>query len=252
MILDPSGSPVAVKPLKPISHTISLYAYGDMRADVFDCHMALTSLIHRHKIIVTHCTIREDALISRSRCRQAAEFLKHGTDVWVQIDHDVGFKPQDVLLMAKLALDHDAIVCVPYAKRSWPPSHACRSVEPLPPPGTNELVEIQFGASGFMAIPRAALLKITSFCESPECPSEFRISECNDVKGSTFKTWFQPFVLNKEYLSEDYAFCARAAIAGVTVFAWCAPQLFHYGIHGYSLPMGHSSLNLDRDVKPVS
>ena len=76
---------------RPSIH-VSLYAYGGVSAACLLSWVDLTATFARSDRQTDLRTVREDALISRSRCRATKWFLDSGKDVWVQIDHDIEFQ----------------------------------------------------------------------------------------------------------------------------------------------------------------
>ena len=151
---------------RPSIH-VSLYAYGGISAACLMSWVDLTATFARSDRQTDLRTIREDALISRSRCRATKWFLDSGKDVWVQIDHDVEFAAADIVRMAELAHQHQATVCIPYPCRTLPPRPALRpkaehlqalKFQTANAESASELVPIQMFASGCLAIPRKRLL----------------------------------------------------------------------------------------------
>ena len=117
---------------RPSIH-VSLYAYGGISAACMMSWVDLTATFARSDRQTDLRTIREDALISRSRCRATKWFLDSGKDVWVQLDHDIEFTAADIIRMAELAHEHQATVCIPYSCRSLPARPALRpKAEHLP------------------------------------------------------------------------------------------------------------------------
>ena len=239
-----------VPTVRPLRICITLYAYGDLRADVFPCHMDLIASICTERRQVQWFTIREDALISRSRCRATQQFLASGADVWLQLDHDISWtEPADLWRLCDLAATHDAAIQIPYAKRGNPPapSHRPHPDHPLPAPGTDALTPILMAASGCLAITRTALLRTLDLCRTDAVPPYARIHDAYDsYLGAPMPTLWHPIVIpvtipgqtpadSFEYLSEDYSASVRLALASVPLLAWTRPTLKHWGMYGYSL-----------------
>ena len=219
-----------------INISLFLYCYGGIAAEVLPDHISAIQDIIVNRRKVRWNAIREDALISRSRCRAAGMFLDSGSDVMMQLDHDIGFQPQDIWRLCQHALDLNAVVGVPYSKRKPNSTHAGRHQGSLPSPGTDTLTDTLYLASGFMAHSRQALLQTIEICSrSEDVDPQLQVQWCNDVLIPRFPSVYQPAILNGEYLSEDYSFCARAHLAGIPVKAWSLPILSHYGMTPYSL-----------------
>jgi hypothetical protein len=194
-------------------------------------------------------TIREDALISRSRCRATKWFLDSGKDVWIQLDHDIEFDASDIIHMAELAHEHQATVCIPYPCRTVPPRPALRPkaehLQALKHQVSDaecaaELVPITMFASGCLAIPRKCLIATLDALGGPGVQYPYKIDWCDDVRVERFPTLWMPFAMESrpgklEYLSEDYAAAVRMTLAGVQHFSMKPKmQLNHWGEYPYS------------------
>jgi len=233
---------------RPSIH-VSLYAYGGISAACMMSWVDLTATFARSDRQTDLRTIREDALISRSRCRATKWFLDSGKDVWIQLDHDIEFTAADIIRMASLAHEHQATVCIPYPCRSLPPRPALRpKVEHLQAlkhqvnsaECAAELVPITMFASGCLAIPRKCLMATLDALGGSGVQNPYRIDWCEDVRVERFPTLWMPFAMESrpgklEYLSEDYAAAARMTLAGVQHFSMKPKmQLNHWGEYPYS------------------
>jgi hypothetical protein len=194
-------------------------------------------------------TIREDALISRSRCRATKWFIDSGKDVWIQLDHDIEFDASDIIHMAELAHEHQATVCIPYPCRTVPPRPALRPkaehLQALKHQISDaecaaELVPITMFASGCLAIPRKCLMATLDALGGSGVQYPYKVDWCEDVRVERFPTLWMPFAMESrpgklEYLSEDYAAAVRMTLAGVQHFAMKPKmQLNHWGEYPYS------------------
>jgi len=233
---------------RPSIH-VSLYAYGGISAACLMSWVGLTATFSVGDRQTDLRTIREDALISRSRCRATKWFLDSGKDVWVQIDHDIEFDPKDIIRMAELAHQHQATVCIPYPCRTIPPRPALRpkadhlqalkfqlaNAEAAP-----ELVPIQMFASGCLAIPRKRLIETLETLGSVKVLHPYRIEWCKDVKVGEFPTLWLPMAVETlpmqlEYLSEDFAAAMRMSLCEVPHFSMMPKkQLNHWGEYPFS------------------
>lgn len=222
---------------------LTLYAYGDIAAPCITSWIDMTTELVSSKRPAQLRLIREDALISRSRCRATSMFLQSGMDVWVQLDHDIQFSPHDIERLVDAAHTHQAAVCIPYSCRSLPPRPALRpmgteNVEPLPE--DRSLKPILFFASGAVAIPRAALIRSLEILQSEATPHPYRVVQCSDNTVGTMHTLWMPFALEcdkgTDYLSEDYAASARLALCGVPQLSMEPVQkLQHWGDFNFRL-----------------
>lgn len=233
----------------PPSVHVTCYAYGGMASAVLNSWIDLASYFSRNKRLATLRTIREDALISRSRSRATAFFLddKLKADVWIQLDHDIQFSVDDLMAIADLSHKHQACVCIPYSCRSLPPRPALRAkADAVPLIEEPSLTPITMFASGAVAIPRQALVDALDLLSKEDVPHPYRIEWCDDELTSKhgagkFPTLWLPFVMDvqgkgKDYLSEDYAASARLAITGIPQYAYTPKTpLQHWGEFNYRL-----------------
>jgi hypothetical protein len=224
---------------------VTAYAYGDIRSAVLTSWIDLAAKFGASPSLRGQLRIiREDALISRSRCRATTYFLQSELDVWVQIDHDIQFAMDDILQAAHIAHERQAIVQIPYPCRALPPRAAHRpkpDAKPLQDDPT--LTPILFFASGCLAIPRKALVDAIDRLSDPNTPEPFRIRHAADNMVGSMPTLWMPFALESsaglEYLSEDYAAAARLSLCDVPQYTM-QPQtpLQHWGDFNYTLPHG--------------
>lgn len=221
---------------------ITVYSWGGMPSKVPGSYIDLAAYIVQNKKEVAFHTISDDALISRSRCRSTKRAMDSKCDVWVQLDHDIEFKAEDIFRMAELAVENDAAVCIPYSCRALPPQAAVRQKpgHPITHVGEDKLVPITFFASGCVAIPMSCIEETIRAC-SGDVPSEIKVVECADSEVDSFPTLWKPLVAESkdglyEYLSEDYSASLRMTFAGVPQLAWLKPQIKHWGECGYFLP----------------
>lgn len=233
---------------RPSIH-VSLYAYGGISAACLMSWVDLTATFARSDRQTDLRTIREDALISRSRCRATKWFLDSGKDVWVQIDHDVEFAAADIVRMAELAHQHQATVCIPYPCRTLPPRPALRpkaehlqalKFQTANAESASELVPIQMFASGCLAIPRKRLVETLEKLGRVDIAPPYRIDWCKDVRVEEFPTLWMPFAVDTmpgqlEYLSEDFAAAFRMSLCEVPHYSMMPKkQLNHWGEFPYS------------------
>lgn len=233
--------------IRPSIH-VSLYAYGGISAACLMSWVGLTATFATSDRQTDLRTIREDALISRSRCRATKWFLDSGKDVWIQIDHDIEFDPADIIRMAELAHEKQVTVCIPYPCRTIPLRPALRidtehvkalRMQTLDAECAAELVPIRMFASGCLAIPRRCLMSALDGLGGSEVPKPYQIDWCKDVKVDQFPTLWMPFAMDStpgdyEYLSEDYAAAVRLSLFDVKHYAMHPKKhLNHWGEYPY-------------------
>ena len=239
--------PLTTSGTRPSIHT-SLYAYGGVSATCLMSWVGLTATFVLSDRQTDLRTIREDALISRSRCRATKWFLDSGKDVWVQVDHDIEFNPADIIRMAELAHERQVTVCIPYPCRTLPPRPALRpKLEHLDAlkaqvnrtESAQELVPIQMFASGCLAIPRRRLVETLEILSEPTVALPYRIESCKDPASGEFPSLWMPMACETlpnqwEYLSEDFAAAMRMSLCGVEHYAMLPKKpLKHWGDYPY-------------------
>ncbi len=256
MPLELVGAPTS----KP-SILICLFSYGGLHKDTFvtlqDELAVMRTAGIKHEVLPVH----DDALISRSRSKALSVFLEGKHDVCFMLDHDIQWSPGAVLLTAQQAMDRGAMVGGLYPCRGMARGISSRLVNPETrfKAGDNLLLDAEYLATGFLAIPRVVAeetLKYGTTAPTHINPddTEFnwtnaRLSRCFYLDGTSFYDFFRPICVKRsvskpgldlapyEYLSEDWSFCYRAKLANPNrpQLAWTAPWLIHHGSYGYSL-----------------
>lgn len=187
-----------------------------------------------------------DALITRARSRALSDFLyKSDADVMLMIDSDIAFLPEHALKICDQAMTHD-IVVGQYVTRNYE--------QALPTTFTNvgkkivygtdldELVEVRYGATGFMAIHRRVAQKLAKRRDMPLChPTTY-----------SFHPFFNTEAVKEEtewiFASEDFFFCRKARQEGFRVWLNPGVRLSHIGEHFFRL---EDMLPLSRPAQPV-
>lgn len=189
----------------------------------------LTQLVKKNWRFTIHMG---DALVSRVRSMSVSEWYQQDAgDVFLMIDDDILFAPEDAEKVIALARETRSI-----ASAAYPVRGATHFASRIPFKelkfGTEakEPVKITWAGTGFIAVHRdviEALVKTVPLC----------------IMSSEAWFWpmFQPFVWyneeNKysEYLSEDWAFCERAKQLGFDV--WLDPSIIltHVGTKQYTV-----------------
>lgn len=167
-----------------------------------------------------------DALIDRARAKAVSHWFRNETtDVFLMIDDDIVFRPEDAVRVVQLAREKRAIACGAYpvgdgghmASRGWPGQelHWGKQHEP---------VEIRWPATGFMAVHRDVIAAMVADMDL-----------CYPTQPDAFWPIFQPFALGENYLSEDYAFGERARERGFAT--WMDPKtiLHHLKVQALSV-----------------
>lgn len=216
---------------------LALFPYGGIDGRVLEC--VLGEMAEADGKILYY-RAQDDALISRARSYVASLFYqKTKADVLVMVDHDILWSPGDVAQMAAKAHSLGALVGGFYATRSRRGGHAGRLMADRVSDlrlGTDKLHDAEYLPGGFIAIPRSVLRKIIE---------AKGVDRCLYNTMEEFWDFFRPLTVPstlvddpsvKEYLSEDWAFCHRARLAGAEKqFLWAKPLLGHIGTTVYTM-----------------
>lgn len=175
-----------------------------------------------------------DALIDRARCQEASMFLNTDADVLLFVDDDIRYEPQDAIRICKEAHERQTIVGATYVIKkeeyTWITAKPLHTNQVIYFSKNDDLVEVKWLATGFMAIPRKILTEMIEKLELPLCHP-------TDLK---FYPFFLPMVYKVEngdsiYLSEDWAFCERARQCGFKIYLDPSIRLGHSGRYTYEL-----------------
>lgn len=253
---------VDVKELQTRKIFVATPMYGGL------CHgyytrssVELSKICQHYGIQIEFFYIFNESLITRARNYCVDEFLRHEDFTHLMfIDSDIGFNPQDVLILAALAdpnSDKD-IICAPYPKKTIAWEKIKKAVDrgaadnnphdlnnyvgdyvlnPVKGSETIQLdqpVEVLEGGTGFMMIQRNAFIQFAdAYPELKYLPDHVRTKHFDGTREITafFDTVIEPE--SRRYLSEDYMFCQWARNIGLKV--WMAPwmQLNHVGTYNF-------------------
>ena len=183
--------------------------YRDIAPEVNDCILS-TVLSSTPEFTWQYRQNNKDGLISRARSCVVSDWYRHtNDDVFLMLDDDILFEPWQARRLVELCRwdKRYPIIAAAYVKADL----KAPALEFLP--GTTvtfgpgqEPQEIRSAATGFMAVRREvieALIETMPLCD----PAEWN-----------FWPMFMPYVVDHEYLSEDYAFCERARKLGFKIF----------------------------------
>jgi SAM-dependent methyltransferase len=208
--------------------TMILCAWRDVNASTMLC---VNELIRKNWRLNVH---QNDALISRVRSLAVSKWLRESDgDVFLMIDSDIVFTPDDAQRVVDLAREKKSIACAAYPVRGG--SHlACRqdAVQPNVTFGPGEPpMKIAYAGTGFVAMHR-------DVCEA--VAATMPLTHANEEWG--FWPMFMPMIATspfddsvEEYLSEDWAFCHRARDLGFAT--WLDPSVIiaHLGNAQYDV-----------------
>lgn len=185
-----------------------------------------------------------ESLIPRARNKAVRQFMQTDCTHLFFIDADIQFEPEAFLDL--LFADKD-VSCCSYAKKGinwnrlkYSLEMEKDSKEDIKSRGLDfnfncelkngelqkkgDFFKVRHGATGFMLIKRSIITKLS------KCHPELEIKgdqTCEDESSSI--GLFCCMIHEKEYLSEDYAFCHRVNEAGGEVWMNCKHNLTHVG-----------------------
>ena len=177
-------------------------------------------------------TMVNESLIQRARNHLAAKFLENGVATHLMfIDSDIGFEPEHIF---KLLLHDKDIVGGLYPKKSLPPDYVV-NVSPDAVDengqvkGVDSLIPVSRLGTGFMLIKREVFEKHIAAYPNTKFTNNIGL----DPKFNPFCYTFFDCVIsqdeNREYLSEDWYFCAKSRVLGIEIFADPTIRLNHSG-----------------------
>jgi FkbM family methyltransferase len=210
----------------PTISTILLCAWRSLTIETAECMLAMRDRGWGYVFG------RGDALIQRVRSRVVSAWYRRGTDdVFLMIDDDVVFSPEQAERVVEIAREKKSIAVGAYPVKDG--QHlACRGYKGQRltfGPG-QPAVEIDLPATGFMAVHRDVITAMMK--EVPLC------SNTNDNDGfwPLFDTFWETGEDGKsEYLSEDYAFGRRAQHLGFKTWLDQSAILYHLGQFAYNV-----------------
>jgi len=209
--------------------------YRDVVVEHHDAMWNLQELVNKKPDIqLEKATVRGDADVGRARNIAASAFLKSGADVMLTIDGDIWFQPEEALSLCQKCLNGYNIIGGLYMtrglRRVQPAQLINLGQEVTLQPGEKPVV-VKYLATGFMAVHRKVFEKLT---KHPE------VKLCMKTTPNPFYTFYLqktiPWPNDKNlYLSEDYAFCNRAAEMGFKVYLDPTVRLGHVGHYSYRI-----------------
>lgn len=249
--------------------------YGGMCTGQFaSAFGALVARCRDFGVTLQHYFMFNESLITRARSYAADEFLRSDCTHMMFIDSDIGFYPDDVMIMLNM-MDDDSpydVLCGPYPKKniSWEKiktavDKGAADEDPnnlenfvgdyvlnLPPESNGQVsleapFEVAEAGTGFMMIKRSTFDKVRE--QTPELsftPDHIRSEKfAGDRKVHLyFDCQIDP--QSNRYLSEDYFFCHLVRNGGMKV--WMCPfmRLSHTGTYTFGGTLGHlASIQVD-------
>lgn len=204
---------------------LCICASRDISVTTFDSVMRVVGQPGAHEWRVTRAA--ESGLL-RARSIWASRWWRETCgDVFVMVDSDIGFDPNDLESIVALAREKRSIVCGAYSVRDG--AHLALRGNPN---ATGELdfgpglppIEITYGATGFMAVHRDvldAMIPTLTLCHANQPWAMWPMFD--------FNVFPDPTAGGHNWLSEDWEFCRRARDLGFSVWLDRTIILRHMG-----------------------
>jgi hypothetical protein len=208
---------------------LSLLAYGGVQEATHHCLTRdLPPLMNAFKLYLD--TNYGDACVARVRGRAATNFLRSGHEVMIMIDHDLTWQPGAIEHLARAAYASRSIVGGAVSLKAMGSGIASRFCTPgTYEIGTDQLVPATYVGAAFMAFHRDVLVKMVN---------SGQIHLLHDNWWTFFLQEVRRHPEHRaayEYLSEDWAFCARALDLGLPVYVDLFPVIGHLGQYQYTV-----------------
>ena len=166
------------------------------------------------------------AAIDVARCKLAMRALRAGYEEIMWIDSDIAFDEEAVETLR----DHELpLVGGLYPKKAQRAFSFHVDASTLRVGTIGSLVEVTYGATGFLHTRREIYEKMKTRLQLPLCNEDF---------DESFYPFFLPQIIPHKkghwYLAEDYSFCQRARDCGYKILLDSTIRLWHIGSYAYS------------------
>lgn len=252
---------------------LCLFSYGGVKGRTMWSLFQEMRLMDRLGVNFVLHTVDDDALISRSRSKALSAFMANtALDVCFMLDHDIEFEEGAILSTCTKAKMVQSCVSGFYSARAIGGGFSSRPKDEkgVAKAGEDTLVEAEYLAGGFLAIPRVVVEEV--FARGKEAQAQLNdqlntngdfptLANCaltpNLYSGKApAYDFFRPICVPRtietarirpdlpslkevshEYLSEDWAFSWRCAQANSArpLYLWSMPWLKHYGDYPYTM-----------------
>ena len=204
--------------------------------------LALSAEASRIGLPVHLALLGQDALITRSRNTLVARFLRSNATHLLFVDADIAFEPADVV---RLLSHGKEVVGAPYPVRQhvWDAGTmglvragepvACAALryvgEPCGDAGEDDLLPARYAGTGFLLIARTAIERLVAAYPETRCRHNH---VANGAEPEEAWALFDCLIDREtgDYLSEDYAFCARWRATGGDLWLDPVVRLTHAGM----------------------
>lgn len=250
---------------------ISLFSYSGIKGQTLWSMQQEMRSFDKYGVNFLFLSIDDDALISRSRSKVLSAFVQNEkVDVCLMVDHDMEWEPGELLALAIKAHERKTCVSGIYSARAIGRGMSSRPKDQMvvAKAMTDQLIEAEYLAGGFLAIPKVVALEVLKAGEQA-CNDLVNVDHvaaaldsarlanqalhsCAYNEGPPVYDFFRPICVERtfqkaglpslkeapfEYLSEDWAFSwrCRAANPDRPLYLWSFPWLKHYGDFPYTM-----------------
>lgn len=241
--------------------------YGGMATGLYvKCCFDLLHLAMQNGVPITFEYLFHESLIPRARNYLVDAFLRSEATHLMFIDADIVFHAQDVF---DLILADKDIIGGNYPKKviNWQNIHSMvrrrRFADPEqlaqltgdhlftpiePPTGPTEPVEVAEIGTGFLLIKREVFEQFRDVY-----PKLSFVADHREMAGRRVHAFFDCYIENDRYLSEDYAFCHRWTNLGGRIYACPWMNLQHVGQYVYqgNIPSIEAELGPQAVMRPT-
>lgn len=189
-------------------------------------------------------TVINESLITRARNNMVADFLETDATHLFFIDADMTFTTLDILNILNADQDvvggacptktiakenfvnknFETIKDVEKAMSKYALNFDYKDDKTQAIKTSNNLIEMKHIGTAFMCIKREVIEKMIE---------EYKDSEHINVEGKKVYNLFDTMIYNKEYLSEDYAFCHKWREMGGIVYLHPDVAIDHFGAYNF-------------------
>ncbi|MEM1411308.1 MAG: hypothetical protein AAGH19_03040 [Pseudomonadota bacterium] len=251
---------------------IALFAYGGIQAQTQQSLLAEMRYAAQRGVQLEYRGVSASAMIDKSRSAALTEWYRTTDEgVLFMIDHDMQWRPGDVVETARLAAECKSIVGALYARKGLGKGLTSNDggSERSLSVGTAEhqLTPCRYVASGLLAIDRSVPDRLWEELNTESASYQAKLGQAmgkadlsalesliplgitqthqtaSGDERSTIIDWFRPVRIRREdqrwvWLGEDFSFSLRCLHCGIEPRINTRPMPVHWGDHGFTVQDG--------------
>ncbi len=198
---------------------------GQVTMNYFMSSIRAMSVLLSNRIEILFNLKAGDGLIGRTRAQMVNDFLQTDATHLMFIDSDIGYDPQDIILMLDAEQD---VVCGIYRKRQPTVAFPFCPLEQKEVPMIRGAMEIKYGPTGFMLFRRAVIERMIAAYPERRCMIDDG-GWYNQTNLDSYDFFPTPIDENGMFLSEDYGFCRLFRQIGGKIHMMPHISLIHTG-----------------------